>query len=165
MTLVNTGWLEENLNNIKILDASWHMPASKRNAEEEFSNEHIHGAQFFDLDKSSNENNPLPHMLPPKNKWQEIVSNYGICNDDKLVIYDNSDVISSCRCWYMFIYFGHNPEKVFVLDGGLKKWKQENKKTSNQPETFYKTNYLAEENKNLVKNKLQINENIKVEWV
>ena len=78
MTLVNTGWLEENLNNIKILDASWHMPASKRNAEEEFSNEHIHGAQFFDLDKSSNENNPLPHMLPPKNKWQEIVSNYQV---------------------------------------------------------------------------------------
>ena len=161
MALVNTDWLEENLNNIKILDASWHMPASKRNADEEFSNEHIHGAQFFDLDKSSNENNPLPHMLPPTNKWQEIVSNYGISNDDKLVIYDNSDVISSCRCWYMFIYFGHNPEKVFVLDGGLKKWKQENKKTSNQLETFYKTNYLAEENKNLVKNKLQINENIK----
>ena len=61
----------------------------------------------------------------------------------------------------MFIYFGHNPKKVFVLDGGLKKWKLENKKTFNQPEIFNRTKYLAEENINLVKNKLQINQNVK----
>ena len=36
----------------------------------------------------------------------------GINNDDKIVIYDNSDVISSCRCWYNLIYFGHNPKLV-----------------------------------------------------
>jgi thiosulfate/3-mercaptopyruvate sulfurtransferase len=51
----------------------------------------------------------------------------GIKNKDEIVIYDNSDVISSCRCWYNFIYFGHNPKLVHVLDGGLKKWKKENK--------------------------------------
>ena len=49
----------------------------------------------------------------------------GIKNDEQIVIYDNSDVISSCRCWYNFIYFGHNPELVHVLDGGLKKWIEE----------------------------------------
>ena len=51
----------------------------------------------------------------------------GISNEDEIVIYDNSDVISSCRCWYNFIYFGHDPKLVHVLDGGLKKWKSENK--------------------------------------
>jgi len=61
----------------------------------------------------------------------------------------------------MFIYFGHNPKKVFVLDGGLKKWKLENKKISSQPEIFNKTKYLAKANINLVKNKLQIDKNIK----
>ena len=56
---------------------------------------------------------------------KDIVSNMGIKNDDQIVVYDNSDVISSCRCWYNFIYFGHNPELVYVLDGGLKKWIEE----------------------------------------
>jgi thiosulfate/3-mercaptopyruvate sulfurtransferase len=161
MSLVTTDWLQKNLKNVKILDATWHMPSFKKNAVQEFLNDHIQGAQFFDLDKNSDEKNPLPHMLPSKEKWQETVSNYGISNEDIIIIYDNSDVVSSCRCWYMFIYFGHNSKKVFVLDGGLKKWKLENKKTFNQLETFNKSNYLAEENKNLVKNKLQVYQNIK----
>ena len=55
----------------------------------------------------------------------------GIKNDDQIVIYDNSDVISSCRCWYNFIYFGHDPDLVHVLDGGLKKWINEKKPTFN----------------------------------
>ncbi|MBL6857390.1 MAG: sulfurtransferase [Pelagibacteraceae bacterium] len=160
MSLVTTGWLEKNLKNVKILDASWHMPTSKRNAHQEFLNNHIPGTQFFDLDKNSDAESSLPHMLPSKKKWQEIVSNFGINNNDIVVVYDNSDVISSCRSWYMFVYFGHDSKKTFVLDGGLKKWKLENRKTVNQLVTFGKTNYLVKENKNLVKNKIQINENI-----
>ena len=59
----------------------------------------------------------------------KIVSEMGIENNDQIVIYDNSDVISACRCWYNFIYFGHNPELVKVLNGGFKKWINENKIT------------------------------------
>ena len=162
MSLVTSDWLENNLKNVKILDASWHMPASKRNALQEFLNDHIQGAQFFDLDKNSDEKNTLPHMLPSKEKWCKIISDYGITNDDRVVVYDHSDIISSCRCWYMFIYFGHDPNKIFVLDGGLKKWKLENRITINQLEIFSKTNYLVKENNELVKNKIEIDENIKV---
>ena len=57
---------------------------------------------------------------------------HGINNDDKLVIYDNSDVVSSCRCWFNFIYFGHDPNLVHVLNGGLKKWITENKKVTTE---------------------------------
>ena len=66
-------------------------------------------------------------MLTDLNSWENIVSDMGIKNDDQIVVYDNSDVISSCRCWYNFIYFGHNPNLVHVLDGGLKKWIEQNK--------------------------------------
>ena len=160
MALVNTDWLEKNLNNVKILDASWHMPSAGRNAHKEFLIEHLENSQFFDLDKNSELNTTLPHMLPSIKKWQETVSNYGINNQDKIVIYDNSDIISSCRCWYMFVYFGHDINKVFVLDGGLKKWKIDNKKITNKLITNNKTNYSAKEIKRLVLNKLQIDENI-----
>ena len=69
-------------------------------------------------------------MLVDKNDWGTIVSNMGISNNDEIVIYDNSDVLSACRCWYNFIYFGHDPKLVHVLNGGLQKWKHEKKATT-----------------------------------
>ena len=99
------------------------MPNINRNSYKEYTKEHIENAIFFDLEQNSDQNSELPHMLPEKKIWEKIVSSMGISNKDKIVIYDNSDVISSCRCWYTFIYFGHNPKLVHVLDGGLKKWK------------------------------------------
>ena len=41
MSLVNTDWLLENLDNVKIIDSSWHLPNQNRNAQKEYSNEHI----------------------------------------------------------------------------------------------------------------------------
>ena len=136
------------------------MPAENRNPEEEFKKEHIPSAIFFDLDKNSKKDTDLPHMLPAKNEWNKIVSNLGISKEDHIIIYDNSNVISSCRCWYNFIYFGHDPKLISVLDGGFRKWKQENKKTSNEIIKFLKTEYMGQELTSLVKDKVKINNNI-----
>ena len=40
MSLVSTDWLSKNLNNVKIVDASWHL-VKNRNANEELSLIHI----------------------------------------------------------------------------------------------------------------------------
>ncbi len=160
MSLVDTNWLKENIDNVKIIDCSWHMPQTQRNGFEEYNKDHIPNAIFFDLDKNSKLDTDLPHMLTDSKSWGKIMSNMGISNNDRIVIYDNSDVISSCRCWYNLIYYGHDPKLVHVLNGGLKKWKKENKITNNK-EVITKTSvYLCKENKELVKNKKQIDENI-----
>ena len=52
MSLVTSDWLENNLNDVKIIDCSWHMPGIGRNPEEEYFKNHIPGAIFFDLDKN-----------------------------------------------------------------------------------------------------------------
>ena len=160
MSLVDTNWLEENINKVKIIDCSWHMPQTKRNGFIEYRKEHIPNAIFFDLDKNSKLNTDLPHMLTDAKSWEEIVSNMGIENNDEIVIYDNSDVISSCRCWYNLIYFGHNPNLVHVLDGGFKKWKIENRSVDNNSISIKDSNYKAFEKRDLVKNKKEIDENI-----
>ena len=160
MSLVNIEWLEDNFNKVKIIDCSWHMPQTNRNGFEEYKKQHIKNSIFFDLDKNSEQNTDLPHMLTDLNSWENIVSEMGIKNDDQIVVYDNSDVISSCRCWYNFIYFGHNPNLVHVLNGGLKKWVEQNKETTNTLTKIIKSNYKAIEKKELVKNKLEINKNI-----
>jgi len=160
MSLVDTNWLKENINDVKIIDCSWHMPQAKRNGLEEYNKDHIPNAIFFDLDKNSKIDTDLPHMLTDVNSWKKIMGDMGIKNKDEIVVYDNSDVISSCRCWYNLIYFGHDPKLVHVLDGGLKKWKMENKITNNKEVITKNSIYLCEENKELVKNKKDIDENI-----
>ena len=160
MSLVSSDWLEKNIDNVKIIDCSWHMPQTQRNGFEEYKKDHIPNAMFFDLDKNSKVDTDLPHMLTDINSWELIMNSMGISNEDEIVIYDNSDVISSCRCWYNLIYFGHNPELVHVLDGGLRKWKSENKITNNEIITTTVSNYKAIENKELVKNKIEIDKNI-----
>ena len=160
MSLVTTDWLNKNIHKVKIIDCSWHLPQSSRNGLEEYKKQHIKNAIFFDLDKNSNKNTDLPHMLTDKNSWEKIVSEMGIKNTDRIIVYDNSDLISSCRCWYNFIYFGHDPKLISILDGGLKKWNIEERKTTNSLSEIKNSNYKAVEKKELVKNKEEIDKNI-----
>ena len=160
MSLVTTEWLLKNIKKIKIIDCSWHMPNSNRNGYNEYQKEHIPNSIFFDLDKNSDPNTDLPHMLTDGSSWKKIISKFGISNNDEIIIYDNSDVISSCRCWYNFIYYGHNEKLVHVLDGGFKKWKFEKKPTTNLVPIFEESIYKIFEKKDLVKNKKQIDKNI-----
>jgi thiosulfate/3-mercaptopyruvate sulfurtransferase len=161
MTLVSTEWLSKNHDKVKIIDASWHL-VKNRNAIKEFENEHIENAVFFDLDKSSSKKKDLPHghFLPTIEEHENNVSRMGISNSDQIIIYCNSDLISSCRAWFQFLYFGHDPKLVSVLNGGFKKWKIENRKVTNKKSQIIPSNYLAKENIQMAKTKLQINENI-----
>ena len=162
MTLVSTEWLNKNLSKVKIIDASWHL-VKNRNAIEEYTNEHIENAIFFDLDKNSNQIKYLPHghYLPPIESHEKSLSKIGILNTDRIVIYCYSDLISSCRAWFQLLYFGHNPRLVSVLNGGMKKWKLENRKVTNSKTKIIASKYIAKENKNMVKIKSQIDSNIK----
>ena len=160
MSLVSTDWLEKNINEVKILDASWHMPNTQRNGYEEYKKDHIKNSIFFDIDKFSNKKTNLPHMLPDSSEWEKIVSSLGISNNDRIIVYDNSDVISSCRCWYTFIFFGHDPKLISILNGGLSKWKKENRETTNELYVTEKKQYMAKKKDSLVKSKDEIEANI-----
>ena len=162
MSLVETDWLEENLHNVKIIDCSWHMPQTNRDGFIEYQEVHISNAIFFDLDKNSKKKTQLPHMLVDKKEWEKIVSKMGIRKKDILIIYDNSDVVSSCRCWFNFIYFGHDPKLTFVLNGGLKKWIREKREVTNKIISINPSKYESFEVKELVKDKKKIDQNIDI---
>jgi len=160
MSLVETDWLHKNINNVKIIDCSWHMPQTQRSGLEEYKKHHITNSIFFDLDNNSKKNTNLPHMLVEASDWEQIVSNMGITKNDKIVIYDNSDVVSSCRCWFNFIYFGHDPKLVHVLNGGFQKWKHEKREITNNKTNIQISKYQSYEIKELVKDKKLIDQNI-----
>jgi thiosulfate/3-mercaptopyruvate sulfurtransferase len=139
------------------------MPQTKRDGFTEYKINHIPGAIFFDLDFNSKKDTELPHMLVEINDWKEIVSKMGIKNNDEIIIYDNSDVASACRCWFNFIYFGHDPKLVHVLNGGFEKWIIENRKVTTQLPAIEISNYNCLEKNELVKNKNLVDQNIEVQ--
>ena len=120
--LVSTDWLAAHLQapDLRILDASWHMPAENRNARTEFEAAHIPGARFFEIaDTQSN----LPHMAPPVEKFVTRMRALGIGDGHRVVVYDSVGMFSAPRVWWTFRLFGKTD--VAVLDGGLPKWRAE----------------------------------------
>ena len=97
MTLVSTDWLNENLNKVKVVDASWHMPSSKRDPKKEYLEKHIPGAMFWDLDEYSDKSSPYPHMMSNSDSWTKMLWKFGITNNDHIIVYDHSPLYSSCR--------------------------------------------------------------------
>jgi thiosulfate/3-mercaptopyruvate sulfurtransferase len=121
--LVTTRWLADHLNEVVIVDASWHLPATKRDAKAEFATKHIPGAVFYDLDAGAATNTSLPHMLPTDDKFSADMQALGISNESFVVCYDAAGLFSAARLWWMLKSFGH--AKVAVLDGGLPKWERD----------------------------------------
>ena len=107
------------------------MPAAKRDAKAEFLEARIPGAQFFDIDLISDTESPLPHMLPKPEKFASHVRKMGIGDGKKVICYDSVGLFSAARVWWMFKVFGH--DDVAVLDGGLPKWKAENRPLEDGP--------------------------------
>ena len=123
--LVSTDWLAAHLSDpdLRVVDGSWHMPQLKRDPRAEFTQAHIPGAVFFDIDAIADHATSLPHMLPDAATFARAVGALGIGSGDRVVVYDVSGVSSAARVWWTFRAFGH--DAVAVLDGGLRKWRAE----------------------------------------
>jgi thiosulfate/3-mercaptopyruvate sulfurtransferase len=131
--VVSTEWLAARLAapDIAILDASWHLPSSGRNAKAEFMEERIPGAQFFDIDEIADTSSPLPHMLPSAEKFSSRVRKLGIGDGKKVICYDTVGLFSAARAWWMFRVFGH--DDVAILDGGFPRWKAQGRPIAAAP--------------------------------
>ncbi len=119
--VVSAQWLLEHLDDpaVRTVDASWHLPATGRNARDEFAQVHIPGSVFFDIDEHSTPSS-LPHMLPEFDVFASAVGAMGIGATDTIVVYDSIGLFSAARVWWMFRH--HGASNVAVLDGGLPAW-------------------------------------------
>jgi thiosulfate/3-mercaptopyruvate sulfurtransferase len=124
-SLVSTEWLEAELGarDLRVIDASWFLPADGRDARAEYEAGHIPGAVFLDLDDVSDAADPLPHMLPPPHKYASRMQSLGLGDGSRFVVYDHSPLHSAARAWWMLRIFGAH--HAAVLDGGLQKWRAE----------------------------------------
>lgn len=131
--IVTTDWLAQKLGapDVVPVDGSYYIPTVKRDPAAEFLAGHIPGAVRFDVDEISDHSNPMPHMLPGADQFARQVGALGIGSDDTIVVYDGAGMWSSPRVWWMLRLFG--ARSVFVLEGGLPKWKAEDRPLASGP--------------------------------
>jgi thiosulfate/3-mercaptopyruvate sulfurtransferase len=139
--LVTTDWLARHLGqgDLVVVDASYYIPTVKRNADAEYLAGHIPGAVRFDIEAIADHATPLPHMLPGEDDFAREVGALGISDQDTIVVYDGAGIFASPRVWWTFRVFG--AEKVFILEGGLPKWRAEGRpiepgRLTRPPKTF-----------------------------
>jgi thiosulfate/3-mercaptopyruvate sulfurtransferase len=131
--LVTTDWLAANLGapGVVVLDGSFYLPAMKRDAAAEYLAGHIPGAVRFDIDEIADHSTDLPHMLPSPANFAAAAGTLGIGDQDTIVAYDGHGMFSSPRVWFTFRLFG--ADNVFILEGGLPKWKAEGRVLESGP--------------------------------
>lgn len=155
-TLVSTEWLAAHLNDpdLRVMDASWHMPASGREAKAEYDAAHIPGARFFDIDAISDSRSELPHMAPPVELFISRMRAMGIGDGHQVVLYDNSDVRSAARAWWTFRLMGKTD--VAVLDGGFAKWQAEGRPVEDMPPILRDRHITVQRQAGLVRDVTQV---------
>lgn len=85
---------------------------------------HLPGAVFADLNHDLS--GPIipgqtgRHPLPERQDFLTQVRQWGIRNEDTVVIYDDDSGAFAARMWWMMRWLGHG--EVYVLDGGFKRW-------------------------------------------
>lgn len=133
--VVSADWLEQRLNDpgVKILDASWYLPAQNRDPKTEYAAAHIPGAVFYDQDAIADLTSGLPHTIPSPEAFAETVGRMGISETDTIVVYDGPGIFTAPRVWWLLRTMG--AKSVFVLDGGIDGWKAEGRPVTTEVPT------------------------------
>jgi thiosulfate/3-mercaptopyruvate sulfurtransferase len=159
--VVTTEWLAAKLGTpgLRVVDGSWYLPSSGRDAATEYAAGHIPGAIFFDIDASSDLSSRLPHMLPAAERFAERMADLGLSDSDHIVVYDGSGLnLSAPRVWWMFRTFGH--DRVSVLDGGTGKWRREQRPIEQGVVTLPPGRFTARQDRAAVRDLTSVRANI-----
>jgi len=123
--LVSTAWLAERLDGagVLVVDATLPLVGQPGHGRDSYLAGHIPGAVFFDINAIADPDTDLPHMLPTAQAFAEAAGALGLSRDATVVVYDAHGIYSAPRVWWTLRVMGY--PNVFVLDGGLKKWRAE----------------------------------------
>lgn len=130
-------------------------------SEKDFQKEHIPKAIYFDVLNGAKENKLIPKNIIGLKEFEDYVGSLGISNQHHVIIYDRSEFgfFTSTRAWYLFKMYGS--DKVTIVNGGLKSWKNQNFETTSEILMPKKEEFKAEFNQNLIRSFEDVAENIK----
>ncbi|MBN9489470.1 MAG: sulfurtransferase [Alphaproteobacteria bacterium] len=126
---------------LRIFDCTTYLrprPEGGYNAESgraNYDKGHIPGAAFLDLGAElSDQNSTLRFTLPPLDALTKAFAAKGIGHGTFVVLYSHASPNWATRLWWMLRAIGF--DEAAILDGGLDKWKAENRPLSTEPATY-----------------------------
>ena len=131
--LVSTDWVAKHLDDpkVKLVEVDVDTTA--------YDEGHAAGAVAFNW--TSQLQDQVRRDVISKDALEQLLGNAGISNDDTIVLYgDNNNWFAAYAFWLLEMY-GHKDLKL--MDGGRKKWLEENRDTTKDAPSPKKTSYKA----------------------
>jgi thiosulfate/3-mercaptopyruvate sulfurtransferase len=159
-SLVSTEWLasETGASDLRIVDASRHLPETGRNAAAEYQGAHIPGAVFMDLAELTDPAATVDNTLPSAERFASRMQALGLGDGSRIVLYDDSAIKSATRAWFMLKLFG--ARDVAILDGGIAKWKAEGRPLASGTEALRQRHFTVWSDPKKVRDKADVLANL-----
>ena len=134
--LVDTQWVEEHLEDIKvrIIEVDYD---SKSN----YELGHIPYSALIDWKKDIND--PITRDILSITDFEKLLQKLGINNNTTVILYGDFNNWFAAFAFWVFKYYGYND--VRLLDGGRKKWLEEDRQISKVTTNYIKGNYTLPE--------------------
>lgn len=134
--LVDTQWAEDHLKDPKVRIAEVDYDAKAN-----YELGHIPGAVLFDWKNDIND--PLTRNVLTKEACQNLLQNAGVNNDTTLLLYGDFNNWFAAFAFWVLKYYGYNDIKL--INGGRKKWLQEDRELTKDVFSYSKGNFAASE--------------------
>ena len=133
-TVVNTDWVEDHLfdKNVRIIEVDYDFVNSYQTC-------HIPGAVL--LKWKEDLNNYLTREILSRISYQHLLKKIGINNDTTVVLYGDFNNWFAAFAFWIFKYYQF--KDVRLIDGGRRKWLEENRQVSKKILQYKKGNFVA----------------------
>jgi len=133
--LVSTQWVADHLNDSKVKLIEVDVDTTQ------YDEGHAPGAVGFNW--TSQLQDQVRRDIASKEQIEELLGEAGVSNGDTIVLYgDNNNWFAAYAFWLLTMY-GHGDLKL--MDGGRKKWLEENRATTKDAAKPAKTSYKAKD--------------------
>ncbi len=123
--LISTAWLEQHLNDRDLIILWIGRDRSQ------FDSGHIPGSRFVRLDDLVEQHKDSLNELPSVADLQATFESLGVSDQSRVVLTDDAGGVLAARAYFTLDYLGHG-DHAALLDGGLKTWIAELRRTSKE---------------------------------
>jgi len=124
----------------------------------EYSEGHIPGSVHLDLFAFHWIDTTQEGIENFNSQAQNLLSFLGVTPEKKIVFYDSVSGMLAARGVWMLMYFSH--QNVFMLDGGITKWKKENLSLETKPNGFKPSKFSGIINPDIISGFEHIRDNL-----
>ena len=134
--LVDTEWLQSHLEDQKIRVAEVDYDASAN-----YELGHIPGAVLIDWKKDIND--PIQRNIINRAQYESLLQKIGVSSDTLIVLYGDFNNWFAAFALWVLKYYGYG--QVVLLNGGRKKWLEEDRPLTKDSPNYPKGNFIAGE--------------------